>query len=91
MGASPRIPFGLGWLTDLRTRQLNVIFQRAVRERHLTFAPIALKTGPQFRRDRSLFAADLFHPSDRGYLVWIPVLNDAIDEALASQPSHCAH
>jgi len=91
MGASPRIPFGLGWLTNLRTRKLNVIFQRAVREHHLTFAPIALKTGPQFRRDRSLFAADLFHPSDRGYLVWIPVLSDAIDEALASQPSHCAH
>ncbi|HVT02343.1 MAG TPA: SGNH/GDSL hydrolase family protein [Thermoanaerobaculia bacterium] len=89
MGASPRIPFGLGWLADLRTHQLNVIVRRAVRKHRLTFAPIALKTGPQFRRDRTLFAADLFHPSDRGYEVWIPVLNEAIAEALASQPSHC--
>lgn len=89
MGASPRIPFAFRWLSNLRTHRLNVIFERAVRKRGLTFAPIAAKTGPQFRRDHSLFAADLFHPSDRGYATWIPVLNEAIAEALASQPSHC--
>jgi len=47
----------------------------------LIFAPIAEKTGPLFRADPSLFAADRFHPNDRGYATWIPVLNEALARA----------
>lgn len=90
MGAVPRIPFLLRGLAGLRARRLNVIAQRAVERYDLTFAPIAERTGPIFRKDRTLFAADRFHPNDRGYATWVPVLNEALDLALAKQPSHCS-
>ena len=58
------------------------MFRAEARDLHLTFAPIAAETGPQFRRDPSLFAADRFHPNDRGYATWIPVLNRALNQAV---------
>lgn len=89
MSTPPRIPRLLRGLTGRRSRALNRIAQRIVRQHELTFAPIAERTGPLFARDRTLFSADRFHPNDRGYATWIPVLKDAIDQALASQPGHC--
>jgi len=56
---------------------------------NVTFAPIARETGAAFERDASLFAADGFHPSERGYATWLPVLERAIDEALAREPRGC--
>ena len=52
-------------------------------------APIAERTGPSFRKDRTLFAADRFHPNARGYALWIAVINDALDAAIARQPGPC--
>lgn len=89
MSTPPRIPRLLRGVTGRRTHALNRVAQRIVQKYDLTFAPIAEKTGPLFARDRTLFSADRFHPNDRGYATWIPVLNDALDQALASQPSHC--
>ncbi|MEO8218474.1 MAG: SGNH/GDSL hydrolase family protein [Acidobacteriota bacterium] len=89
MGSPPRIPFLLRGIAAGWSRHLNVVFKRTTAERQLTFAPIAEKTGPQFRRDRTLFSEDRFHPNDRGYALWTSVVNTALDEALASQPAHC--
>jgi len=89
MGAIPRFAQPLRWVAGARTKQLNGVFDTVVRERGLTLAPIAAETGPLFRRDRTLFAGDRFHPSDRGYATWSPVLTRSLDEALAAQPSHC--
>jgi lysophospholipase L1-like esterase len=50
----------------------------------VTFAPIAEQTGPLFARDKTLFDSDEFHPNDRGYATWIPVIDRALDEASAS-------
>lgn len=82
MGAPPRIPRLLRGLADRRTKKANRMFVEEAASLALTFAPIALETGPQFRADHSLFAADRFHPNDRGYATWIPVLNRALREAL---------
>lgn len=89
MGATPRFAQPLRWIAGARTKQLNQVFDLVVAERALTLAPIADVTGPLFRRDRTLFAADRFHPSDRGYGAWTPVLTRSLDAALAAQPSHC--
>ena len=86
MGAPPRIPRLLRGLAARRTEAVNVMVQQLASEERLTFAPIAAVTGPQFRRDRTLFAADRFHPNERGYATWIPVLNEAIARALG-QPA----
>lgn len=79
MGAPPAVPRLLRPLANARTRSLNAIVQRHVARYGLTFAPIAAKTGPLFRRDPTLFAADRFHPNDRGYAEWTRVINEALD------------
>lgn len=78
MGSPPRIPRLLRGIASLRTKQVNRMFREEAARLGLRFAPIAEVTGPLFRRDRSLFAADRFHPNDRGYATWIPVLNEAL-------------
>jgi lysophospholipase L1-like esterase len=89
MSTPPRIPRLLRGLAGVRFRAVNRIAKEVVKRHELTFAPIAERTGPIFARDRTLFSADRFHPNDRGYAVWIPVLNEALDQALESQPGHC--
>ena len=89
MGAPPRIPRLLRPLAAFRTRRINVIANRMADRYDLTFAPIAAATGPLFRKDRSLFDADRFHPNDAGYATWIPVLNTALRKALEEPASRC--
>ncbi len=82
MGSPPRIPWGLRWVASLRTRMVNRMFVAEARKLNLVFAPIAERTGPLFRRDRTLFDADRFHPNSRGYATWVEVLNDALTVAV---------
>jgi lysophospholipase L1-like esterase len=81
MGSPPRIPRLLRGLASWRTRRANQMFRAEAARDRLVFAPIAESTGPLFRRNRSLFAADRFHPNDRGYATWIPVLDRALSIA----------
>ena len=67
MGSPPRIPFGLRWAASLRTMMVNRMFRAEARTLSIVFAPIAERTGPLFRSDRTLFHADRFHPNARGY------------------------
>ncbi len=89
MGAVLRIPQPLRLLAEQRVKPVNNAFISITKESSLTFSPIADKTGDTFKKDRTLFAADKFHPNTKGYQVWVPVINDSLDEALQSQPSHC--
>jgi lysophospholipase L1-like esterase len=82
MGSPPRVPWLLRGIAAWRTRQLNRMFMREATAERVGFAAIAERTGPLFRADRSLFASDRFHPNDRGYATWIPVLNEALSEQL---------
>jgi acyl-CoA thioesterase I len=83
MGSPPRVPRFLRPLATFRTHRLNAIVKRLAGRYDLTFAPIAERTGPLFRRDPTLFSGDRFHPNDRGYAEWTLVINDALDRALA--------
>jgi len=82
MGSPPRIPRLLRGVASRRTEAINRMFRKIAADERLTFAPIADATGPLFRKDRSLFADDRFHPNARGYVTWIHVLNEAIARAL---------
>ena len=82
IGAVPRLAQPLRTVAGWRTSQLNGAIEDVVRERGLVLAPIAARTGPLFRAERSLFAADDFHPSAAGYATWVPVLEAALDRAL---------
>jgi len=82
MGAPPRIPRLLRPIAAWRTKRLNRMFESVAAARGVTFAPIAADTGPGFRRDRSLFADDRFHPNARGYATWLPTLDRALEAAI---------
>jgi len=90
MGVVPRLPQPVRFIVGLKVNSLNNTFQEIVQDNSLTFAPIAKETSPIFKRDRSLFAKDNFHPNTEGYQVWIPTLTNAINASLESQPSHCS-
>lgn len=89
MGSVSRFPVGAKQLAGLRTNQLNNVYRRLIAENSLTFAPIAARTGPAFAADPTLFAKDNFHPNARGYALWTPVINQALDAALESTPEAC--
>ena len=89
IAASPRVPSYLRWLSRARQYSLNKVFRRNVKENGLTFAPVAERTGPFFRKDPTLFSEDAFHPNARGYAIWTAVIDEGIDAALASQLEHC--
>jgi lysophospholipase L1-like esterase len=82
MGAPPRIPWFLRAIASWRTAQMNKMFQAFAGNQSIVFAHIAQETGLQFKSDRSLFAADGFHPNDRGYGLWNEILNRAFAQAL---------
>ncbi len=85
VGSARRLAQPLRWVAGWRTKQINAAIAKVVAERGLTLAPIAARTGPLFRKDATLFAADRFHPDARGYATWTPVLNAALDRALSSR------
>ena len=85
MGAPPRIPAPLRPIASSRTRTVNRMFRTVAASEHAAFAPIADSTGALFRKDRSLFAEDRFHPNARGYATWTEVLTRSLRDALANQ------
>lgn len=85
VGSAPRLAQPLRTVAGWRTKQLNAAVRQIARQRRLVFAPIAQRTGGRFRRDRSLFAADGFHPSAAGYATWVPVIEAALRQALAQR------
>ena len=85
MGSPPRIPPLLRQLAGGRTKTLNAELYKLADGHHVFFAPIAERTGPAFRKDRGLFAADNFHPTADGYKLWTPVITPYLDKALAGR------
>lgn len=90
LGSVPRFLQPLRWIAGVRVNQINNnVFYPTVDKRGLTLAPIARETGPAFRKNRSLFYSDNFHPNDEGYKLWIDVINKALDEAEEKQKVEC--
>lgn len=82
IGAPPRLPQPLRFLTGVRGGTLDAVVQQLARERGHSYVDIAGRTGPEFRRSPGrLFAADGYHPSDAGYRLWakatVPVVTKA--------------
>ncbi|MEO5896657.1 MAG: SGNH/GDSL hydrolase family protein [Vicinamibacterales bacterium] len=78
MGSPPRIPWLLRGIASLRAKLVNRMFRSEAERLNVVLAPIAERTGPLFRRDRTLFDADRFHPNARGYATWVEVLTGVL-------------
>jgi len=70
MGAPPRLRQPLRAILGLRGRQIDDVVEAETARQGAIYVDIAGRTGPRFRADRSLFAADRYHPGDRGYRLW---------------------
>jgi lysophospholipase L1-like esterase len=81
VGSAPRLAQPLRTVAGWRTKQVNGAIEAVAREQGLVYAPLAKRTGRRFRADRSLFAADGFHPSAAGYGAWMAVIEAALDRA----------
>lgn len=82
MDSVTRFPWPVKQLMGLRTRQINKAFAPIITKNDLAFAPIAQGTRAAFLADPTLLAADKFHPNARGYALWVPIVNSALDRAL---------
>jgi lysophospholipase L1-like esterase len=90
MDSTPRFSlWPVKQLMGLRTRQVNTVFAGLIKQNNLTFAPIATQTRAAFLADPTLYAADKFHPDARGYMLWKPVINTALDKALHAPAPEC--
>ncbi|MDN5274971.1 MAG: lysophospholipase L1-like esterase [Candidatus Saccharibacteria bacterium] len=72
------------YILRIRTERVNDAFDDIIKKNHLTPALIAEKTRTAFLAYSSLTANDNFHPNARGYALWTPIINEALDQALAS-------
>ena len=91
MGVSPRFGPLISTMANFQTNRVNKVFKQIITDRNLTFAPIADKAGPIFvAAPEKYFANDEYHPNNAGYGVWIPIINESIDQALKTQPNHCS-
>lgn len=89
MGSVPRFMQPLRYIAGMQTKRVNRVFETVIVKYNLTFAPIAAETGKEFKKDETLFSEDKYHPNDRGYELWISVINKSLQSALIEQPSHC--
>jgi len=83
MDSVSRFPFFSKLIMQLRTAQVNHVFSAAAQKYNLIVAPIAQETRQAFLDDPALTASDKFHPDNRGYALWNPVVNKAVDKALS--------
>jgi len=82
MDSVTRFPDGAKQVMGLRTAQVNAVYEELIKKNNLIHAPIAEGTRDAFIADPTLTAADNFHPNARGYALWIPIINQAIDKAV---------
>ena len=87
VGTARRFAQPLRWLAGVETNRVNRVVEMVIegakgRGRRVTWAPIARDTEAAFAQDPGLFAPDRFHPNDRGYAVWMPALNAALDRVI---------
>jgi lysophospholipase L1-like esterase len=81
MGSPPRLAQPLRAVTGWRARMLAKQVRQFAESSGSTFVDIAGTTGPAFRRDRSHFASDGYHPSESGYALWAGAVTSAMTAA----------
>jgi len=81
IGSPPRLAQPLRAVVGWRGRMLDRRIRSVARRSGAVYVDIAAATGPAFRRDRSLFAGDGYHPNDAGYALWAGAVSSAMAPA----------
>lgn len=80
LGSPPRLAQPLRAVAGWRGRMLDKQVRSLAKGWGATYVDIAGSTGAAFRRDRSLFAVDGYHPNDRGYSLWAGAVTSAMGD-----------
>lgn len=76
---APLLPLPARWIFDVRTHRFNDgLRSLASRSEVVALAPVYEETREPFERDHTHFAADLYHPSSKGYALWADVVSRAL-------------
>jgi len=78
LGSAPRLAQPLRALAGWRGRSIDRRVRQLAQRSGATYVDIAGATGPAFRRNRSLFSADGYHPDDTGYGLWAGAVTSAL-------------
>jgi lysophospholipase L1-like esterase len=70
MYQAPALTWPLAWAVNNRARQQNQILERATQGSTLRIVDLYTQGKLVYARNKSLYAADLFHPSAQGYGIW---------------------
>lgn len=70
MFQAPALPLPLALLANHRARRQNRTLQKMARGSSVRIVDIYSRGKLIYGRDKNLYAADLFHPSGKGYDVW---------------------
>jgi len=63
-----------------RTDQFNKIIRELAEKYNLSYIDLDRSTRLEFKKDRLLYAPDLFHPSAAGYKLWARIIYDDINK-----------
>lgn len=87
LGGARAFPQPLRELAAARGRAVAGVQRAAVAEAGGVSVDLAALTGPAFRADPGTLSSDRFHPSDRGYALWVDALSPTV---LAEAPPPAA-
>ena len=82
LGALPRLPWPLDWAAASFGHAADWVHDRVARRRGIPKIDQWGLTAEAFNSGRHMFAADLFHPSPLGHLVWVNALLPTIEAEL---------
>lgn len=81
LGSPPRLAQPLRAVAGWRGRSLDRQVRRLAKASGAAYVDVAGSTGPAFRRDRTLFSPDGYHPNDTGYGLWAGAVTSAMSAA----------
>jgi lysophospholipase L1-like esterase len=86
IGTVPRLPPVIAAAARSRGRTLNTV-HHTVASRHNALVADQWAWAAARFRDRTVFAADLFHPNEEGHRVWADVAYELISPVVAAGPA----
>lgn len=78
MFLAPALPFPVAIVMAKRARALNAVLETLPQNHQLQIVDLFGRGKLDYRRDQSLYASDLFHPSGRGYGVWARLFGEKL-------------
>lgn len=75
LGANKLVVFPYSNILDIRTKQFNSILESVCQNDRIHLIDLYSGSRDKLNSEKDNYAVDLFHPSDKGYLLWSKIIN----------------